>query len=110
MWLQLLFFKRLRNIVIQIFLVGLRRTLHASILKRYVGSYAPRPGARMPVSIRNGELLIAHSVVLPLSQTEFYFQNWSKTLTFVPTKSNDSWRLVSTRWDGKEDSWPRIDD
>jgi len=77
-------------------------TIDADVLERYVGVYAPRPGARMEVSLRGGELLIAGSVALPVSETEFYFQNWSRTLEFAP----DGEDYVLVNGDAR---WPRTD-
>lgn len=75
-----------------------------AVLSRYIGAYASRPGSRMRVSIRGGELLIADSVVLPLSTTRFFFQNWMKVLEFVPAEEG-SWALRNG-----EDLWPRVID
>ncbi len=71
-------------------------------LAGYVGEYESRPGSTMSVSVRAGELLIADSVALPLSDTRFFFQNWMRELEFVPAESG-GWGLRSG-----DDVWPCV--
>ncbi len=81
----------------------------AARLAEYVGRYESRPGSYWTVELRGNELLIADSVVLPISQTEFYFQNWSKVFTFVRASEDDPWSIRNVGWDGEEETWPRVD-
>lgn len=76
-------------------------------LYEYVGEYETRPGATLPVAVRDGRLMIADSVVVPLSDTRFYFQNWSQPLEFVRDAAG-AWTLTSTDADGTLRTWPRV--
>ena len=78
-------------------------------LAEYVGRYESRPGSYWTVSLYRGELMIADSVVLPLTETEFYFQNWSRTFTFVRESKDAPWGIRSVGWDGNEETWPLIE-
>lgn len=80
-----------------------------SRLREYVGAYESRRGSTLQVGLRDGHLMLADSIVIPISETEFYFQNWSKSLTFVPGDRPGTWGIRNDLGDGKSEVWPRVD-
>ncbi len=84
-------------------------TVEPDRLEEYAGTYQSRPGAFMTVEVWNGELLIGNTIALPLSETAFYYQPWSNTLSFVADESSGQWRMKRTHANGDIELWPRIE-
>ena len=77
-------------------------------LRGYAGDYETRPGATLSVGVRSGQLTIADSVAPALSETEFYFQNWSRPVSFIKDPEAGEWSLRSTNWEGTVETWRKV--
>ena len=73
--------------------------LTPEILQRYVGAYEEQPGFAITISLDDGRLLAglqgqARRVVLPESETEFFYENSNARLSFQLSTDGEVERLI----------------